>query len=101
MKYNVNILGGLTRKREMLFTVPDPRGPDPDLEIRGPPGHPDPYIRGGGGVQKTFSALRASVWSKNKGGPPLASPLDPALLQLITFETRSNGNQPRRVSSFT
>ena len=54
MKCNVNIPRGLTWKREMLFTVPDPRGLDPDLEIRGPPGHPDPYIRGGGGVQKNF-----------------------------------------------
>ena len=38
--------------------------PDPDLEI----------IRGGGAVfPKFFSALRASVWSKNRGvglGPP-------------------------------
>ena len=41
---------------------------DPDLQIRG----------GGGGGEKrraqcqkkTFSALRASVWSKNKGGGP-------------------------------
>ena len=37
-------------------------------------GHPDPEIRGGGvrSPKKTFSALRASVWSKNKGeaGPP-------------------------------
>ena len=45
--------------------------PDPDLEIRGGEegmgggGHSDPVIRGGevggGGVQKGFSALRASV----------------------------------------
>ena len=33
---------------------------DPDLEIRGGGG-------GGGGLQIFFSALRASVWSKNKG----------------------------------
>ena len=45
--------------------------PDPDLEIKGGRGE------GGGGVgvgavsKKMFSALRASVWSKNKGGPPL------------------------------
>ena len=38
--------------------------PDPDLEIRGGEGgdHSDPVIRvGAGGVQKGFSALRASV----------------------------------------
>ena len=37
--------------------------PDPDLEIN----------RGGGGLPKMFSALRASVWSKNRRvglGPP-------------------------------
>ena len=33
------------------------------------PGHPDPSIRGEGPSQKKFfSALRASVWSKNEGG---------------------------------
>ena len=58
---------------------------NPDLQIREGPGHPDPEImgRGGGGggrgvpVSKTiFSALRASVWSNNKGGggPPGPSP---------------------------
>ena len=35
---------------------------------KGGPGHPDPEIRGGGqSPKKFFSALRASVWSKNKG----------------------------------
>ena len=53
---------------------------DPDLQIRG---------GGGGGGEKregpvskkTFSALRASVWAKNKGGgqAPWAPPLDPPL----------------------
>ena len=59
---------------------------DPDLEIRGGRGvggHPDPYIKGegGGSGKKIFSALRASVWSTNKGGgpPPRAPPLDPPL----------------------
>ena len=44
---------------------------DPDLHIRwGRGGHPDPEIRGDGAVsKKIFSALWASVWSKNKGGP--------------------------------
>ena len=54
---------GLTWKREMLFTVPDP-----DLEIRAPRSS-RPLDKGERGLQKTFSALRASVWSKNKGGP--------------------------------
>ena len=31
-------------------------------------GHPDPKIRGVG-LKKYFGALRASVWSKNNGGP--------------------------------
>ena len=39
---------------------------NPDLQIRG----------GGGGLKNFFSALRVSVWSKNKGTPP---PLDPPL----------------------
>ena len=43
-------------------------------------GHPDPEIRGVVS-QKFFSALRASVWSKNKGGRnPPAPPLDPPLV---------------------
>ena len=46
--------------------------PDPDLKIRGGKGARSsrPFDkRGGGGLQKKlFSALRASVWSKNKGG---------------------------------
>ena len=31
-------------------------------------GHPDPEIKGGQSPKKIFSALWASVWSKNKGG---------------------------------
>ena len=80
---------------------PDPRGPDPHLEIRGPrSSRPLDKWRGGGVSKKTFSALRATVWSKNRGSRALRAP-DPRLLQLITIETLSNGNQPRRVSSFT
>ena len=43
---------------------------------------PSDKERGGGQSQKEFfSALRASVWSKNKGGPgPRAPPLDPSLV---------------------
>ena len=53
--------------------------PVPDLEIRGRGvggGPPDPEISGGGGgvLQKFFSALWVSVWSKNKGGPGPPSP---------------------------
>ena len=55
--------------------------PDPDLKIRGGKGAPSsrPFDkRGGGGLQKKlFSALRASVWSKNKGG--WAGPPGPSL----------------------
>ena len=46
---------------------------DPDLQIRrggGGGGQPDPEIRERGPVSKKyFSALWASFWSKNKGGP--------------------------------
>ena len=38
-------------------------------------GHLDPEIRGARSQKKFFSALRASFWSKNKGGAgPRASP---------------------------
>ena len=37
---------------------------DPDLQIRGGGGHPDPEIRG---VKSIFFGLQASFWSKNKG----------------------------------
>ena len=61
----------------------------PDPEIRGGRssrprdkgwrgGHPDPEIRGGRSQKKIFSALRPSVWSKNRGDP--APPLDLPLL---------------------
>ena len=58
----------------------------PDLQIKGGGegrgGHPDVEIRGRGQSQKSFffSALRASVWSKNKGErAPRAPLLDPPL----------------------
>ena len=53
--------------------------PDPD---RGGGGGVRPLDKGkgGGSRKKKFSALRASVWSTNKGGgPPPAPPLDPPL----------------------
>ena len=37
--------------------------------------HPDPEIRGVSSLNNCFSALRASVWSKNKGGPGPPGPL--------------------------
>ena len=60
--------------------------PDPYLEIReGRAGSSRPLHKEGRGDRspKTiFSAVRASVWSKNKGvpGPPWGPPLDPPLL---------------------
>ena len=44
-----------------------PASADPDLPIRGGAGHPDPEIIG---VERFFSAPRATVWSKNTGGGP-------------------------------
>ena len=55
---------------------------DPDLQLGGGPSHPDPELRGGGGpgLKKKNLDLRASVWSKNKGGG--AGPfLDPPLIR--------------------
>ena len=65
-------------------------------------GHLDPEIGGPGLKKKFFSALRASVWFKNKGGgwgaggwAPWASPLDPTLMPFcfspipyVTFGTQ-------------
>ena len=52
---------------------------DPDLQIRGwreGGVHPDPEIAGGGGLSQKhfFSALQASVRSKNKVGGGAGSP---------------------------
>ena len=45
---------------------------DPDLQIRGPRSSRSRHKGWGGGAvsKKKFSALLASVWSKNKGGAP-------------------------------
>ena len=51
-------------------------GTDLDLQVGGGggAGHPDPELEVGG--SKTFfSAPRASIWSKNKGGPGPSMPL--------------------------
>ena len=50
--------------------------PDTDLEIRGVGGSSRSLDKGGAGLQNLFSALRASVWSKNRGeGPRPPEPL--------------------------
>ena len=50
--------------------------PDPDLEIRGGGGGSSrPLDKGGRSPPKHFLALRASFWSKDKGG---ASPPGPS-----------------------
>ena len=50
---------------------------DPDFQIRGGGGHPDPEITGGARPPKNiFSALWASFWPKNKEGG--ADPLGPS-----------------------
>ena len=43
-------------------------GSRPSDKAGGGGGHPDPKIRGVGGLQKHFSALRASVLAKKRGG---------------------------------
>ena len=68
---------------------------DSVLQIRegGGGGHPDPEISGwGDGLKKKFSALRASVWSKNKWGPG-PPPLDPPLRGVIIFLKGSNNSR--------
>ena len=54
--------------------------PDPDLEIRGGRQSSRPLGKGGGGgggrsPENIFLALRASVWSKTKGGGGPPGPL--------------------------
>ena len=57
--------------------------PDPDFEIRGEVGGGEasrPLDKGEAVSKKLFSALRASVWSDNKGGGGgPGDPLDPSL----------------------
>ena len=45
---------------------------DPDLQIRGGPGHPDPEIRGGGGLKEILlgpSCLRLGLKISGEPGP--------------------------------
>ena len=49
---------------------------DPDLQIRGGPSHPDPDIRRGPGLQKSFFS---SSGLKLLGGRGWSSPLGPSL----------------------
>ena len=76
----IRVTNPTSKKAEPSVAYPDLAGGGGGI------GHPDPEMRGGGVVSKKFfSALRASFWSKNKGGPraPRAPPLDPPLaLQL-------------------
>ena len=66
---------------------------DPDRQIRGRPGHPYLEIRGEPGLKFCFSALRASVWSKNKGepGPPLDLLLDLRVHHSVEGVRKSGG----------
>ena len=50
---------------------------DPDLQIRGRPGHPDPEIRGGRvGVKNFFQPFGHQFGLKIRGAPPQALPMD-------------------------
>ena len=65
-------------------------GGKPDPEKRGgPPPPPIQTLRNGEAQspKNIFSALRTSVWSKNKGGrAPQAPPLDPPMLMYETYD---------------
>ena len=64
--------------------------PDPHLEIRGARSS-RPLDKGGGGrsPKKKNSVLRASVWSKNKGG---AGPLVPSPVSATVKESDTGAN---------
>ena len=82
--FTIKILVFLTFVLQRHFSVADP-----DLQIRVEGGevqggHSDPEKRGGSVTKNFFSALRASVWSKNKGGlPPRAPSLVPPLIFVL------------------
>ena len=56
--------------------------PDSDLEMGGGGGGGEREKVGGRSPKEVFLALRASVWSKNKGGGTWAIPLDPPLVRI-------------------
>ena len=65
-------------------------------------GHPDPEIRLGGSFSKAiFSALRSSVWYKNKGGAPLDPPLGLVRIigTLVSFFDFFGNNELKRSAS--
>ena len=75
---------------------------DPDLQIKGGLGHPDPVIRGGGGggavLKNLFLPFGPKFGKKKNRGEqvPWALPLDPQLIyngkkQLLCFRTVSDG----------
>ena len=76
---------------------------DPDLQIKGGLGHPDPVMEGGGGgrggLKKSFfspSGL-SLVKKKIRGRAPQALPLDPPLIyngkkHVLCFRTVSDGS---------
>ena len=52
--YNVASLLQPIRSTSSIWVVGSSAVPDPDLEIKGGGGHPDPYITGGDGLPKNF-----------------------------------------------
>ena len=64
--------------------------PDPNLEIKGGGRSPRPLDKGGGDghQKKIFSALRESVWSKNKGGGGLPGPSAGSVTELSRKVTK-------------
>ena len=70
---------------------------DADLQIsKGGGGHPDPVIKGSNLQKKFFSALRASFWSKNKGGSgrPCPSPGSATVKRHEQFYEYAHHNLP-------
>ena len=62
--------------------------PDPHLEIRGARSS-RPLDKGGAVSKKKISVLRASVWSKNKGG---TGPLGPSPVSATAKESDAGAN---------
>ena len=61
---------------------------NPDLQIRGGGAVIQTLREGGGGSKTLFSALRASVWSKNKGGPGYPGPSHGSATATIVLNIR-------------